>query len=72
VVYDDAGKVLATGTLDEGRFASKGLDSPCVFTFTVKDVPGGKKFYQVQVSHRGKVPVQADDAKAGRTSLSLG
>lgn len=72
VVYDAADKVLATGTLGEGRFATKGLDSPCVFTFAVKDVPSGEKFYQVQVSHRGKVPVQAEDAKAGRTSLSLG
>lgn len=72
VVYDAAGKVLATGNLGEGRFASQSLDSPCVFTFAVRDVPGGEKIYQVQVSHRGKVPVQSEAAKAGRTSLSLG
>jgi hypothetical protein len=72
VVYDSGDKVIATGSLDEGRFASKGLDSPCVFKFAVAGVPDGEKFYQVQVSHRGKVAVQAEDAKAGRTSLSLG
>jgi hypothetical protein len=38
----------------------------------VSNVPTGEKFYQVEVTHRGKVTVTADDAKAGRVSLSLG
>lgn len=72
VIYDSGDKVLATGSLDGGKYAKAGGSGPCVFPFTVKDVPGGEKFYQVQVSHRGKVPVEAADAKAGKTSLSLG
>lgn len=72
VIYDAAEKVLATGSLGEGRYASGGGSGPCVFEFTVKDVPTGEKFYQVQVSHRGKIPVQAADATAGNTSLTLG
>lgn len=74
VVFDAAGKVLATSSLGEGLFADKPatLESPCVFKFAVPNVPSGEQFYQVQVSHRGKVPFDAAHAVAGTVSLSLG
>lgn len=71
-VYDAGGTVVATGELGEGRFVGQKLDDPCAFPFTVANVPGGGQFYQVEVSHRGKVTVTADAAKAGAVKLTLG
>lgn len=70
-VYDAESKVLATGSLDKGKFASQKSGAPCVFTFAVQNVPGGHDFYQVQVSHRGKVPVPSERAKS-LVMLTLG
>jgi len=44
----------------------------CAFTFSVPDVPAGESFYQVEVTHRGKINVSAEDARNGSTALSLG
>jgi hypothetical protein len=35
-------------------------------------VPGGHDFYQVEVSHRGKIAVSGDEARAGAVGLTLG
>lgn len=68
-VYDAAGKVDAVGAITKPQ--QTGLLG-CAFSVVVSNVPTGEKFYQVEVTHRGKVTVTADDAKAGRVSLSLG
>lgn len=34
--------------------------------------PNGEKFYQVEVTHCGKITVTADEAKTGQVSLTLG
>ncbi|MET9603575.1 hypothetical protein ABZZ17_00770 [Streptomyces sp. NPDC006512] len=67
-VYDDAGKVVATGSLGAG--AREGLT--CDFPVTVTGVPTGARFYQVEVSHRGKVTVPKEEAMAGGFGASLG
>jgi hypothetical protein len=67
-VYDSAGKVVATGSLGTGKPKSAG----CVFPVSVAGVPGGSKFYQVEVSHRGKITVSSAEAKAGKFAASLG
>lgn len=67
-VYDSAGKVVASGALGTGK--SKG--GSCVFPVSVPGVPEGSKFYQVEVSHRGKLTVSASEAKAGGFAASLG
>lgn len=67
-VYDSAGAVVATGALGTGRPDS----AACVFPVKVPGVPGGSKFYRVEVSHRGQVTVTAADAKAGEFTASLG
>jgi len=67
-VYDSSSKVVATGALGVGKPKS----AACVFPVKVAGVPGGSKFYQVEVSHRGKVTVSAAEAKAGRFGASLG
>ena len=71
-VYDDAGKVVGTGALDAGRYASEDSTAPCLFPVSVAGVPGGSRFYQVEVSHRGKVTVSAAEAKAGGFAATLG
>lgn len=67
-VYDGGGQVVATGKLESG--SRSGL--ACDFAVWVPDVPDGPKFYQVEVSHRGKLTLSAEDAKAGKFSASLG
>jgi hypothetical protein len=67
-VYDGGGQVVATGALEAGRRV--GLN--CEFGVWVANVPAGPKFYQVEVSHRGKVTLSAEDAQAGRFAASLG
>lgn len=67
-VFDSAGAVVATGALGAGRPES----ASCVFPVRVPDVPGGSKFYRVEVSHRGQVTVTAADARAGKFAASLG
>ena len=67
-VYDSAGKVVATGALGTG----KPVSGACSFPVTVSGVPEGSKFYQVEISHRGKVTVSASNAKAGVFAASLG
>ncbi|WP_244293884.1 hypothetical protein [Streptomyces sp. MJM8645] len=68
-VYDESGKVLATGALGSG--SPKGLNG-CMFPVAVQDVPKGPKFYQVEVSHRGKTTLQKEEAEAGLLAVQLG
>lgn len=71
-VYDAGGAVVGSGSLGAGKYATPGEDSSCVFRFAVTGVSSGSKFYQVEVSHRGKVNVTATEAKMGSFSASLG
>jgi hypothetical protein len=67
-VYSSTGEVLATGSLGTSVYAG----GVCEFEITVKSVPSGHDFYQVEVSHRGKIAVSDKEARAGATSLTLG
>lgn len=67
-VYDAAGKVTATGSLGSGQHD----DLSCVFPIIVPNVPDDQQFYQVEVTHRGKVTVTSAQAKAGQVGLTLG
>lgn len=67
-VYDAAGQVVATGSLGPGLRAG----GACDFAVAVVNVPDGAKFYQVEVSHRGKLTLSAQDAEAGNLRATLG
>jgi hypothetical protein len=67
-VYNAVGAVVAKGELGDSTYTG----SVCAFKLFVVDVPDGEKFYQVEVTHRGKITVPAEDAKAGRVALTLG
>jgi hypothetical protein len=74
VIHDSAGKVVATGALDDGvgtELATADIAVTCRFDFTVRDVPR-QKFYGVEVSHRGTVTFNAKQVSAGPVALSLG
>lgn len=66
-VYSASGEVIGVGALGAG---SRTTPSTCVFDVQVPDVPLGESFYQVEVSHRGRVTVAAVDAEY--VMLSLG
>ncbi|PYC83489.1 hypothetical protein C7C46_08880 [Streptomyces tateyamensis] len=69
-VYDAAGAVVASGSLGAG--ADSPSRSGCVFPLAVSGVPSGAKFYQVEISHRGKLTVPADEARSGGFAATLG
>lgn len=66
-VYDATGKIVALGKLADGT-SPDGVS--CLFPFSVADVPDGQ-FYSVEVSHRGKMQVTAQDARGGNVHLSV-
>nr|WP_257019028.1 hypothetical protein [Streptomyces sp. TLI_235] len=67
-VYNASGEVVAKGRLGTGVRSG----AACQFSVSVPDVPAGTKFFQVEVSHRGKITIEAEDARMGRFSASLG
>lgn len=71
-VYDAKGTVVGSDSLENGHVAGSGSYGPCTFAFTVAGVPDGSNFYQVEISHRGKLTVSEADAKAGLFTSSLG
>ncbi|WP_410616032.1 hypothetical protein [Amycolatopsis sp. lyj-109] len=68
-VYNAAGTVLSQGALGTGRPEGTGT---CIFSLAAPKVPAGEKFYLVEVSHRGRIMVQPEDARTGKVALSLG
>lgn len=71
-VYDATGAVVGTGSLGAGAFESSDSVAPCVFHFAVPGVADSSKFYGVEIAHRGKLTVSADQAKAGTYAATLG
>ncbi|MEO3759783.1 hypothetical protein ABGB19_16035 [Mycobacterium sp. B14F4] len=66
-VSDEDGTLLAKGALGAGY----GEQGWCSWSFRVTDVPGGKKFYKVEASHRGEVNFTESEAREG-VQLQLG
>lgn len=69
-VYDAAGAVIATDMLVLSEYdAAAGT---CTFDVSVADVPTGHEFYQVEISHRGKIQLSAEEAQSGAFGGTLG
>ncbi|MGW3608922.1 hypothetical protein ACWD6N_03385 [Micromonospora sp. NPDC005163] len=74
VITDSAGATVGLGKLGNGVMeTAPGATTAdgCKFNFTVKDVPTGKNFYGVEVSHRGKVQYP-EQQLFGAFALTLG
>jgi hypothetical protein len=69
-VYDAAGAVIATSALVLSEFDRAA--GTCTFDVSVPNVPGGQDFYQVEISHRGKIQLSAAEATSGGFAGSLG
>lgn len=67
-VYDATGTVVATGGLGESTRAG----STCRFDVAVSDVPTGRRFYRVEVSHRGTVQLTEAEARGAGFGATLG
>ncbi|MFJ9638657.1 hypothetical protein [Streptomyces sp. NPDC101178] len=67
-VYNGAGEIAATGNLGTATYVA-GI---CLFDVSIGDVPKGEKFYQVEVSRRGKIQLTAKEAESGDFSATLG
>lgn len=68
VLTDEHQTVLGTVTLDiqHGTYAA-----PCSWVFTIANVPTGKSFYGVTISHRGTVQYTEAQLREG-VNLSIG
>lgn len=65
VVTDEAGTTIALGRLrDSSPYVEAGVGITCTFHFAIHDVPSGKKFYGVEISHRGRVQYTEDQLGA--------
>lgn len=74
-IADGAQVVVTSGsdTLGVGQLAnSTYTGGNCVFQFVVENVPLGKRFYGVAVTHRGTIQEPESEAKSGNVALSLG
>lgn len=67
VVSDSAGKTIATTQLQEAGILHLAGGANCVYDFAVA-VPGGEKFYGIEVSHRGRLQYTPEQLK---TDLAL-
>lgn len=67
-VSDATGATIALGRLDSGRIGG----GNCNFTFEVADVPTGKRFYGIEISHRGVVKYPEQDLFSHTVELHLG
>lgn len=68
IVADQDGTTLALGSLGAGVQSTVSI---CVFPVMVSHVPAGKKFYGIEVTHRGFVQYTEAQLKAG-PGLTLG
>lgn len=67
-IYGADGKIVGVGSVDY----SEDMDGFCILMWTADDVKGGEGPYQYEVSHRGKLTITEDDARAGRAGASIG
>jgi len=68
-VYNADGKIVGVGEVDTASSNARGA---CVMMWSVMDVPAGQGPYQCEISHRGRLTISEDDARAVRASASIG
>jgi hypothetical protein len=74
IVTDPAGTTIAVGQITTGKAQmddDDGQAASCALSFVVNDVPAGKGFYGIEVSHRGRLQYSELQAH-GILQLSVG
>ena len=70
IITDAAGKTVGVGYLGHGKVADDG--STCKFSFAIKDITAGSKFYGVHVGNQNRGVVQEKPAELKSIELELG
>ena len=60
-VYDGSSAIIGGGFVDSATYNG----SSCVLSFDIPDIPAGRGFYQVEISHRGKISEDEKNTKVG-------
>jgi hypothetical protein len=60
-VYDGSSAIIGGGFVNSASYNG----SSCVLSFEIPDIPSGRGFYQVEISHRGKISEDEKNAVAG-------
>jgi hypothetical protein len=68
-IYNSAGSIIGSGLLPEGQATGIGN---CVWDFQIESIPAGSDFYQVEVTHRGRLTVSSQEATSGNFAASIG
>jgi hypothetical protein len=66
------GKTLGLGEMGAGTVAHYPSSVACEFPISIKDVPSGEKFYELQVGTRPAFQMTESEAKAGTLNLTAG
>lgn len=70
-IIDAAGAVVGVGHINSLSLDG-GMQGTCTLSFSVPNVPTGKGFYGVEVSHRSAVKFDEAQLKSGKAELSVG
>lgn len=60
-VFDSKGAIIGSGYINASTFNG----TSCVLSFEVPEIPAGEGFYQVEVSHRGKISADESNIEDG-------
>lgn len=67
-VYDASGKIVSAGKITGSTYHA----GECKFQWSAASIPAGAGPYQFEISHRGKMTITEQDARAGAIHLTLG
>jgi hypothetical protein len=62
-IRDEKGTVVGAGQLGAGTLDVSSKPPLCQFTWSVKDVPRGHSYYQLEVSHRGALELKEEQLR---------
>ena len=60
-VFDSTSSIIGGGSISNSNFNG----TACVLSFEIAKIPSGRGFYQVEISHRGKISADEKDAEGG-------
>jgi hypothetical protein len=65
-VYDGGSAIIGGGYVNAATYN----DNACVLAFEIPEIPAGKGFYQVEISHRGKISEDEKNVELGTLYFS--
>jgi hypothetical protein len=65
-VYDGSSAIIGGGYVNAATYNG----NACVLSFDVPEIPSGKGFYQVEISHRGKISEDEKNVELGTLYFS--